>query len=406
MICTASAGAVPVWRATHQTVYEMSERDMTKLVRSYDAEFTYNSEGLPVEEVQTPVSGTKMRRETTYTASGRIATEKVYFLQNGQWQLYSEKLRDYDERTGAVILSDDFTYDSEGRHPGNCFRRNIKRNADGNITGVEISVYFEGAFDPTQRMTLTYGEDGEPTEITQMLLTSDGNGYTWVFGERYTDLVWESCNGQIYSVDDLYHGDNRLASGHYVIDNGSKPYDNYDITATYGDGTDLTTVFSGLYNGVENTLVAINMKETTTNDGGTRYETRTCYADADGAFPPENYLDINVFDAWDIETESSEYYWEYDEDERELVFMSISEVDYDETYGYPLEVTRKEDDLALMRIVYSGYVDCSESGALGQIEKEELKADNIYYDLSGRRVANPMRGIYIHNGRKICRQSE
>ena len=27
--------------------------------------------------------------------------------------------------------------------------------------------------------------------------------------------------------------------------------------------------------------------------------------------------------------------------------------------------------------------------------------DNVYYDLSGRRVMNPTKGLYIVNGRKV-----
>ena len=32
---------------------------------------------------------------------------------------------------------------------------------------------------------------------------------------------------------------------------------------------------------------------------------------------------------------------------------------------------------------------------------DENKGDGYYYDLQGRRVQNPTRGIYIHNGKKI-----
>lgn len=35
------------------------------------------------------------------------------------------------------------------------------------------------------------------------------------------------------------------------------------------------------------------------------------------------------------------------------------------------------------------------------LDNELLLSDNIYYDLMGRRVSNPIPGLYIHNGRKV-----
>ena len=34
---------------------------------------------------------------------------------------------------------------------------------------------------------------------------------------------------------------------------------------------------------------------------------------------------------------------------------------------------------------------------------EATKADNAYYDLMGRKIANPSTGIYIHNGKKVIK---
>ncbi|MDE6511123.1 MAG: M6 family metalloprotease domain-containing protein [Muribaculaceae bacterium] len=41
-----------------------------------------------------------------------------------------------------------------------------------------------------------------------------------------------------------------------------------------------------------------------------------------------------------------------------------------------------------------------DANGVGEIEAAG-SGDNIYYDLMGRRVANPTKGIYIHNGRKV-----
>ena len=52
-----------------------------------------------------------------------------------------------------------------------------------------------------------------------------------------------------------------------------------------------------------------------------------------------------------------------------------------------------------MQLSNSYYFDFSGTTAIEPIINEV--EDNIYYDLSGRRVENPTRGIYILNGKKI-----
>jgi hypothetical protein len=50
----------------------------------------------------------------------------------------------------------------------------------------------------------------------------------------------------------------------------------------------------------------------------------------------------------------------------------------------------------------SFFFDFEESNTTGinQVESSKLKADS-YYDLMGRKVANPTKGVYIHNGKKV-----
>lgn len=48
----------------------------------------------------------------------------------------------------------------------------------------------------------------------------------------------------------------------------------------------------------------------------------------------------------------------------------------------------------------SQVIDDPMSG-ISDIQSTNLPADDNYYDLTGRRVVNPARGIYIHNGKKV-----
>lgn len=397
------SAAEPVWRATCETVYEPSERNPNILVKSYDSNLTFDNEGRVLEEIQTGTDGTRMKRVREYYETGRLDAETVYYWEKSSWVKTSYKHFEYDERTGVVTLSENYEYQSGVEHPGNSFKRDIVRNADGNVTDVQISVWFEGRYDPTQRLSITYNAEGQATEILHTMLLAGTLGYIWVDAEHYTDIVWDKTDGQIVSIDDgLFFGNNRLASAHFVNDNGSKAYDNYDITATYDEGQGVKVVLTGLYQAIENSVVKIEQSERPTEDGGIRYETLTSYAVASDLNHTENYRDLNIFDAWDIEIESSSYYWA-DDDEANGVFefMNSADVTYDDTYGYPLEVRDYADDQPLGRIVYSGYIDCAEQDSLRELDVAGAGQNNGYYDLQGRRVANPGRGLFIHNGKKI-----
>ena len=45
--------------------------------------------------------------------------------------------------------------------------------------------------------------------------------------------------------------------------------------------------------------------------------------------------------------------------------------------------------------------DGEASTAIKAIDNGQLMMDNVYYDLAGRRVAQPTKGIYIFNGKKV-----
>ena len=39
--------------------------------------------------------------------------------------------------------------------------------------------------------------------------------------------------------------------------------------------------------------------------------------------------------------------------------------------------------------------------ATGINQYQNIQADGIFYDLQGRRVGNPQKGIYVRNGKKV-----
>lgn len=394
----AASAADPLWRATRETVYEPSETDANKLVLSYNTALTYTSEGLPVEEVQVAVDGTRMRRTLTYTPEGRMASELIEYFVGGEWVKYRTRTREYDRQTGIITLSEDYTYEGSTSYPGNCYRREITRNDDGNVTEVILSVFFNNEYDPTQRITIGYGEDARANSISCFDLTAVGSDLVWMPGATYTEIVWHETDGQIVSVDDFFRGANRIASAHYINTNNGKPWNDYDLAATYADeGPDFVAISNGLCQNIEDARITRDYKVTTAADGNVTTSLLTTYeVPTDPEFLPANYLETSVVDAGGFEIELSQYAWETDPEQRDLLTQVLTEVVYDPATGHALSATTTEDGMPLTRIEYSGYVDCTQQDAIGQLPASLSGQPAQYFDLQGRKLAAPSRrGFYI-----------
>ena len=55
---------------------------------------------------------------------------------------------------------------------------------------------------------------------------------------------------------------------------------------------------------------------------------------------------------------------------------------------------------AKMALVFDDLVDGNETTGIKELETEKMY-NNKYYNLQGIEVAHPVKGIYIHNGKKI-----
>lgn len=394
--------ADPIWRAQRESVYEPSERDQTKLVLSYNTSMTYNSEGKTTEEMIVSVDGTRTRTLTTYDTSGRVSGITDEEFAGGEWVKTKSKEIAYDDLTGVIVSNLEYTYSGGQEYPGNCYRRTITRNDAGNITEVELAVLFHGKYDPTQRMQIEYdATSGRATSIVSTFLTYSGGLYTWMEGGKYTDLEWHNTDGQIASVDDLFRGNNRLTSGHYYNTNNGTPYFDYDITASYdAEGPGFTALCTGVYQGIADTGVSRTYSESTGDDGITEISLHTCYYSlSDPELDPENYRDVAKIDAYGIELENSSVFWSTDEADAKVESLLTSDVTYDETYGYPLTVAVSENDTPLLRVEYSDYIDCSTISGLHCLRAPGASGGGEeWFDLGGRKVAEPGSGLYIMRG--------
>ncbi len=331
------------------------------------------------------------REVRTYTDGfPNYATRTVSSSEDGsQWNNNQKVERTFDPRlTDVVTANRDYQwYDEQWQLMGNNYNREITRDANGNITNVTIAVLFQGVYDPTMKLDIEYGADGKAETIRETTLTYDGTGNpVWEEGAYLTDIVWDRTDGQIYDIESLFIGENRIKSCRVRVDG--------DIMG------DLTADYSGNGDSYHVTVVA-------TDDTGERLDalidyvdygngfnsfTRTTYSGGDETINHTTEVG-ELYDHFGLLTHSI-----YKEDD-ETISQTQGIVTYEEEHGCPDTYELQELDPESMefvpatRIEYSDYVDVA--GVEG-IAADSADAPAEYYDLRGVRIARPAQsGIYI-----------
>ncbi len=379
-----SLAASPVWRAQKQSVYEPSA-DGNALIFSFDAYYVYNPEGQPIETTTIDFDGVKQRTLTTYT-DGRPTRELTEQLDGDEWKRVKLRERTYDSRTGIITSNVEKYYIDGKEMPGNCYRRLIRRDDAGNVSEVTIAVLFQGRYDATQKITV------QPNSISVSELEYATS--SWRTTVEYTDIVWDRTDGQIVSIDDLFTGANRIASAHFVNPNGNKPYYDYDIAATYGDGNDFDCTITGLYQEIADAVVTRQYREKTDPDGLATYEMITGYDVVDSAEPAELYREELQVDSWGLEILYRESSWLEGDPEPVVDVERTTDVTYDATVGYPVQAVAREDGQLISRVDFADYVDCSQLGSVRDLSVP-ARDKQIFFNLRGQRVSDSFRGIKV-----------
>ncbi|MDE5795373.1 MAG: hypothetical protein K2I08_11715 [Muribaculaceae bacterium] len=182
-------------------------------------EYTFDRAGNVTVELSQDAEGDIARTVREYNDNGKVTFEETKISSDGvNYNNHRKSEIDYDPiLTDVIIRKDQWAWINGEWMPGDCYKRNITRDEKGNITSVEIAVLFNGIYDPTQRLTITYGSDGKATEISESILNYDYNKreYFWEQGPKYTNIVWDRTDGQIYDIEDIFIGENRIKSGIY-----------------------------------------------------------------------------------------------------------------------------------------------------------------------------------------------
>lgn len=347
-------------------------------------EITYTAAGKEASKTTTTSYGEKLLEVNTYNSNNMLATRIVTRSEDGETYENSEKLsRSYDERITDLVVDNEQYYWQDGEwKTANCYRRNITRNADGNITLCEVAVYFNGIYDPTQRLEIEYGADGKASKITDSELQYDG---TWSVNTVISDIEWDRTDGQICSTE-LMYGANRIKKAKMTDEDGEEA----TVTCTYdGDNVDCrgTQMIDGdLYN--------VTMQYTVYDNGGFKLYT-LLYNDWD----TEAVTETEKYDEFGLMTFRSVEWTDFSYKEYEEYMEGL--VRYSDTTGYPEQYVLTSRDIEedsetygesinQIKMVFEGNADLS--GISDVTADADADAPVEYFNLQGMRLTQPAAG--------------
>lgn len=353
--------------------------------------FGYNSKGQVMTQSVTDSDGSITRQQNTWNANGMLASRITSFARkSGASFSQTQRLtREYDERlTSFITLNDQKINQGGSWYPSNSYTQTITRNDDGNITLMERAVWFQGIYDPIFRLHVAYGEDGKATEISTEDLQYDGlkQEYWWKVGTTYKDIKWERTDGQIVSVEDLYSGENRIASATAII--GGQEY---KIRAEYSEDGSWHAYSSQFDPDVDLDLVEEMEFIPLDDNGSSRLINTISYVEDDNSIGAERRIMTYMYDDNGLILLEETLY--DNGDATEIVQKTEGTVVYDETHGYPLSWTIQEYEPETGEMVnaffaqFDDYVDLN--SALTEVSAEGSAG---YFNLLGQPVANPQKG--------------
>ncbi len=354
--------------------------------------YTYDASGLPITEMSVDAEGDQANTSYEYNENGKVTFKESKVSSNGvDFENYKKTEFEYDPILTNVItrrtewLWMDLGKGKDWQLVGNNYKRTITRNEDGNITNVVIAVLFQDIYDPTQRLTVTYGEDGTATTIYEEFLNYDyaTQEYYWEQGIELREIEWENTDGQIYDTDMLFIGANRIKKAFYVDLDGAQA----DVSAEYDENGGYTVTMEGVMYGesVEQTMVYTPLE----NDGYRMEITATIMGDSEYELNEEQY------DEWGHMILSVDEWWS--DGEPKVVNKVIGEVEYDEK-GFPAAYTVSEESYDIntgevdtwnaFRAEYFDYVDVT----VGVEGVEAADGSVRYFNMQGIPVEKPSAG--------------
>lgn len=180
--------------------------------------YSYNKDGFITKDI-TDEDGILTLTTYTYDQNNKPLSVIVETDETGMGDAYiktSKKTKTYDEKvTDFTTSNEEFVWNdvnSAWTLQGNCFKRPVKRNADGNISEIEVSVIYNGAYTPTERTLISYDPNTKQANewaFQQIEVDYETGTTSWGIPTTYKNLKWHKTNGQIVkSLEESLLGDN------------------------------------------------------------------------------------------------------------------------------------------------------------------------------------------------------
>lgn len=401
--------ATPIWRAETQHVYYYNET----WAPAEDYQTKYDSRGNIIERVTSELGAdghprSYVRVTCEYGNEDSYYTRRLTEISDDGVNWVPSRLieREYDERMPGVITANtEYMWQvNDWAKVGNCYTRTIKRNDDGNVTEVTIAVLYMGDYDPTERLVVTYGSDGLPTDLTQSMLTTDGvGGFIWVEGDHLANIKWDSFNGQLVSIDRLPSPGNHIKSAAVKVEDGVYAQTTY----TYPDEEGSFVAVSRCV--VDGVPVTETMSYTVVDEWGSydySIEELVTYGPLTMSYGSKEQYRV---DAYGLET--LVYVTEWEDDEEYVVSHAIGDVVYNSEHGYPesyilSEIDPESGDLNyLAKIEYEDYVNVAAGVEGVSIDSADNRVSE-FYDINGVRYDSlpSLPGLYIERRGSAARK--
>ncbi len=358
--------------------------------------YTYDERGNKVTEIYDD-GFSKTKTERIFNENDKVVSEIDSYSEEDEPYCYSNKrLTTYDSRlTNFIIDSQNYGWtepEAEGEegewvvfNDGHHYKKVLTRNAQGNITGLEIHTYFMDNYELTHRTAITYNESGLAYTWKYEELVYNGIGYTMEEKFMLADMQWYTTDGQIVVINDLeefFTGNNRLKKA-TVYQEGEITG---NIEAEYQENGDYS------YSYIYTTDPYANETYTVTYTDANGSYTKKCeaYEDLNGdqVLTEDEFVydeeEIITIDQYGRETEAVGY------EDGELMGGAKYDYTYSDEYGsYPIEQIHYEYDIdaeeyvPFLKIIAKDFYDVA---AIDDINIDSTDAPEEIYNLQGIRI--------------------
>lgn len=144
--------ATEIWRPATETVYNYRNGSW---ILDETIQKTYDDEGRVIREVSTSGKDTYVITYT-YNENGKVTERVEADLVNGVETPTQITSYTYDSRVTGFITSMLRKTSYEGSWIEDGYKRPVTRNADGNVTNIDIYVPYNGEYDHTEQTIISY----------------------------------------------------------------------------------------------------------------------------------------------------------------------------------------------------------------------------------------------------------